>query len=57
MKPKEKESANVFYERETMVLSSTSVVEVGVDNPNATVIAIEAAERFDFRKPTSSAAA
>ena len=47
MKPKEKEEAmNAFYRRETMVLSSTSVVEVGVDNPNATVIAIEAAERF-----------
>ncbi|MDQ1343361.1 MAG: ATP-dependent helicase RecG [Patescibacteria group bacterium] len=47
MKAKEKEEAmRTFYDREVKVLSSTSVVEVGVDNPNATVIAIEAAERF-----------
>jgi ATP-dependent DNA helicase RecG len=47
MKPKEKESVmNDFYEGKIRVLSSTSVVEVGVDNPNATVMAIEASERF-----------
>jgi ATP-dependent DNA helicase RecG len=47
MKPKEKEAAMAdFYERKTKVLSSTSVVEVGVDNPNATVMVIEASERF-----------
>lgn len=47
MKAKEKDQVmQDFYERKIHVLSSTSVVEVGVDNPNATVIVIEAAERF-----------
>ncbi len=35
-----------FSEGHYDIISSTSVVEVGVDNPNATVICIENAERF-----------
>ena len=47
MRGKEKDAImQEFYDRKIDILSSTSVVEVGVDNPNATVICIEAAERF-----------
>ena len=47
MKPKEKEDAMMaFINGETPVLVSTTVIEVGVDVPKATVIAIEGAERF-----------
>lgn len=43
----EKESVMAdFLAKRTMVLVSTSVVEVGVDVPNASVICIEGAERF-----------
>lgn len=47
MKPSEKESVmKKFEDGKTNILVSTSVVEVGVNVPNATVIIIEGAERF-----------
>jgi ATP-dependent DNA helicase RecG len=47
MKPKEKEETmRQFKEKEFDVLVATSVVEVGVDVPNATIMMIEGAERF-----------
>jgi ATP-dependent DNA helicase RecG len=47
MKPEEKETVmKRFRDNEYQVLVSTSVVEVGVDIPNATVMVIEGANRF-----------
>lgn len=47
MKPKEKEEVmQRFADNEIQILVATSVVEVGVNVPNATVIIIEGAERF-----------
>ncbi|HYG83739.1 MAG TPA: ATP-dependent DNA helicase RecG [Verrucomicrobiae bacterium] len=47
LKGDEKEAVmHAFLRRETDILVSTTVVEVGVDVPNATVILIEDADRF-----------
>lgn len=47
MRPDEKDRVmQAFIAGEYDILSSTSVVEVGVDNPNATVMCIEDAHRF-----------
>lgn len=47
MKPAEKEKVmSAFSKHETDILVATSVVEVGVNVPNATNIIIEGAERF-----------
>ncbi|MBO4498270.1 MAG: ATP-dependent DNA helicase RecG [Lachnospiraceae bacterium] len=47
MKAQEKDDVlDAFYRGETDVLVSTTVVEVGVNVPNATVMMIENAERF-----------
>jgi ATP-dependent DNA helicase RecG len=44
--PEKQETMERFRAGETQVLISTTVVEVGVDVPNATVMLIENAERF-----------
>ena len=47
MKPKEKDAVMAaFAAHETDILVSTTVIEVGVDVPNAAVMVIENAERF-----------
>ena len=45
--PEEKQDImRTFRERQSDILVSTSVIEVGIDIPNATIILIEGAERF-----------
>ena len=47
MKPEEKDAAMAQFKRgEADILIATSVIEVGVDVPNASVMVIESAERF-----------
>jgi ATP-dependent DNA helicase RecG len=47
MKSKEKDAVMTsFRQGDTNVLVSTSVIEVGIDVPNATVMLIEGADRF-----------
>lgn len=47
MKPAEKEfSMKMFTDKITQIMIATTVIEVGVDVPNASVMLIESAERF-----------
>lgn len=47
MKPEEKDYEMMrFIKKQTQILLSTTVIEVGIDVPNATVMVIENAERF-----------
>ena len=58
MKPADKEeSMRQFKSGEAQILVATSVIEVGVDVPNATVMVIESAERFGLSQLRSGRSA
>jgi ATP-dependent DNA helicase RecG len=47
MKSEEKEAImQDFLNKKYDILSATSVIEVGIDNPQATIVCIEDAHRF-----------
>lgn len=47
MKPAEKDKAmDLFVRKQTQIMVATTVIEVGVNVPNASVMVIESAERF-----------
>lgn len=47
MKPAEKDKAmDLFVRKQTQIMIATTVIEVGVNVPNASVMVIESAERF-----------